>query len=149
MVTGLSTGSYMGVFWYVLVGAVSMLALPLTAAAAVQLTESILDHAVVQRDRPVRIWGWGLAGENVTVRFHDQTVTAQTDPMAMGSVAQTGVSRGTLHADGKRRLHALLWSARIFWSAMCGWLQGSRIWSFPWPVLPAPFPRRSRMGKRR
>ena len=35
---------------------------------------------MLQRDRPVRIWGWGQAGENVTVRFHGQTVTTQTDP---------------------------------------------------------------------
>ena len=53
--------------------------LPLTALAAVQLPNLFSDHAVLQRDRPVRIWGWGQAGENVTVRFHGQTVTAQTD----------------------------------------------------------------------
>ncbi len=54
-------------------------ALPLNAVAAVQLPTIFSDHAVLQRDRPVRIWGTGQAGENVTVRFHGQTVTAQTD----------------------------------------------------------------------
>jgi sialate O-acetylesterase len=56
------------------------LALPLTAAAAVQLPNLFSDHAVLQRSQPVRIWGWGHPGESVTIRFHDQTVTAQTDP---------------------------------------------------------------------
>jgi sialate O-acetylesterase len=56
------------------------LTLPLTAAGAVQLPNVFSDHAVLQRDRPVRIWGWGQAGENVTVHFHGQTVSAQTDP---------------------------------------------------------------------
>src|ERR1700689_4462942 len=64
-----------------LVLAVCSLALPLTAAAAVQLPNLFSDHAVLQRDRPVRIWGWGRAAENVTVRFHGQTVTTQTDPI--------------------------------------------------------------------
>jgi sialate O-acetylesterase len=54
--------------------------LPLTAAAAVQLPNVFSDHAVLQREQPVRIWGWANSGENVTVRFHGQTVSTQTDP---------------------------------------------------------------------
>ena len=56
------------------------LACPLAAMAAVQLPNVYSDHAVLQRDQPVRVWGWAQSGETVTVRFHDQTVTAQTDP---------------------------------------------------------------------
>jgi sialate O-acetylesterase len=56
------------------------LTLPLSAVAAVQLSNLFSDHAVLQRDRPVRVWGWGQPGENVTVRFHGQSVAAQTDP---------------------------------------------------------------------
>jgi sialate O-acetylesterase len=55
-------------------------ALSPAAVAAVQLPNLFSDHAVLQRDRPVRIFGWGQGGENVTVRFHGQTVTTQTDP---------------------------------------------------------------------
>ena len=64
----------------ILLSAVCTLALPFTAAAAVQLPYLFSDHAVLQRDRPVRVWGWANAGENVTVRFHSQTVATQTDP---------------------------------------------------------------------
>ena len=56
------------------------LTFPLSAVAAVQLSNLFSDHAVVQRDRPARVWGWGQPGENVTVRFHGQSVAAQTDP---------------------------------------------------------------------
>jgi sialate O-acetylesterase len=67
----------MRVIRFILLG--SVCALPFTAVAAVQLPNLFSDHAVLQRDRPVRVWGWGQAGENVTVRFHGQTVSAQTD----------------------------------------------------------------------
>jgi sialate O-acetylesterase len=63
-----------------LVCTVYSLAFPPTAPAAVQLPNLFSDHAVLQRDQPVRIWGWGQAGESVTVRFRNQTVTTQTDP---------------------------------------------------------------------
>src|ERR1700679_2027635 len=59
--------------------AVCSRALPLTAEAAVQLPTLFSDHAVLQRDRPVRIWGWGQAGEHVSVRFHEQVFNRQTD----------------------------------------------------------------------
>src|SRR5580692_1776783 len=64
-----------------LAGSVCSLALSLTATAAVQLPNLFSDHAVLQRDRPVRIWGWSQAGENVTVHFHGQSVTTQADPV--------------------------------------------------------------------
>lgn len=35
------------------------------------------DHAVLQRQQPIRIWGWGAPGATVTVRL--DTVTAQTE----------------------------------------------------------------------
>lgn len=33
------------------------------------------DHMVVQRNKPSRIWGWSNPGENITVKFGDQTAT--------------------------------------------------------------------------
>src|SRR5271170_5885375 len=87
IVAGVVAGNLPGFCWRLtmrvlrLLLAACSLALPLTAAAAVQLPNLFSDHAVLQRDRPVRIWGWGRAAENVTVRFHGQTVTTQTDPI--------------------------------------------------------------------
>jgi sialate O-acetylesterase len=58
--------------------ACAVLAFPLPAA--VRLPHIIGDHMVLQRDTPVRIFGWGTPGESVTVRFKGQTVTSVTDP---------------------------------------------------------------------
>ena len=35
---------------------------------------------VLQRDKPIRIWGWADAGENVTVTFGDKTQSCTTAP---------------------------------------------------------------------
>jgi sialate O-acetylesterase len=80
MVAGLLPESGMRVLCYILLYLVFAFALPARAVAAVQLPNLFSDHAVVQRDRPIRIWGWGQDGEMVTIRFHGQTVTAATDP---------------------------------------------------------------------
>ena len=48
----------------------------LTMQAAVTLPALISDHMLLQRDAPVRIWGKANPGENVTVRFANQTVSA-------------------------------------------------------------------------
>ena len=53
--------------------------MPLAAAAEVSLPHVLSDHAVLQRDKPVRIWGWSSPAENVTVKFHDQTAAAKAD----------------------------------------------------------------------
>jgi hypothetical protein len=82
------------------------------------------------------------AGENVTVRFHGQTVTAQTDPIGYWEAWLKPEPAGgpyTLTVSGDSTATLRL-SVRIFWSAMCGWLQDSRTWSFPLPALPAPSP---------
>jgi sialate O-acetylesterase len=49
------------------------------AGAEVRLPHVLSDHAVLQRDQPVRIWGWGAPQENVTVTFHEQKVVGQAD----------------------------------------------------------------------
>lgn len=36
------------------------------------------DSMVLQRDRPIPVWGWAAKGEKITVQFHNQTKTAVT-----------------------------------------------------------------------
>jgi sialate O-acetylesterase len=55
-----------------------------TPAAAVVRTQLTLprvfsDNMVLQRDRPVPVWGWAPSGEKVTVAFAGQTKTATAD----------------------------------------------------------------------
>ena len=49
------------------------------ARAAVKLPNILSDHAVLQRDAPIHIWGWAEPGESVTVTFHDRQRLAVTD----------------------------------------------------------------------
>lgn len=58
----------------------ALLAGPL-AHASVSLPHMLSDHAVLQREQPIHIWGWADPGEAVTVGFHGQTRSTTTDGM--------------------------------------------------------------------
>ena len=45
--------------------------------ADVRLPALFTDHMVLQRGKPIAIWGWADEGEKVTVRFHDSTATTE------------------------------------------------------------------------
>ena len=47
--------------------------------ADVQLPKVISSHMVLQRDRPLPIWGWADPGEEVTVRLDAASATAKAD----------------------------------------------------------------------
>src|SRR3984885_2870494 len=81
MVSGSFRETLMRVIRFIRLYTVCALLLPLAASAAVRLPNLFSDHAVLQRDRPVRIWGSATAGEHVTIRFHGQTVSTRSDPM--------------------------------------------------------------------
>jgi sialate O-acetylesterase len=50
--------------------------LPLAVRADVTLAPLFTDHAVLQQDKAVPVWGWAAPGEKVTVAFRDQTAHA-------------------------------------------------------------------------
>lgn len=62
-----------------LVLCLSLLALPVTAE--VQLPHMLSDHAVLQRERPVHLWGWATAGAKLSLHFHAQTAQAQANEL--------------------------------------------------------------------
>jgi len=49
-------------------------------AAELRLAVLFSDHMVVQRDKPVPVWGWADPGESVTVNFAGQQKTAAAGP---------------------------------------------------------------------
>ena len=53
----------------------------ITQAAELKLATPFSDHMVLQREKPVAVWGWADAGESVTVSFAGQSksATAGTD----------------------------------------------------------------------
>ena len=52
------------------------LALNSAAHADVRLARIFSDHMVLQRDQPVRVWGWAEPGEKVNVQFGGQSLSA-------------------------------------------------------------------------
>ncbi|MEA1086086.1 sialate O-acetylesterase [Sphingomonas sp. CD22] len=83
------------------------------AAAQLKLPHLFSDHAVLQRDRPLHIWGWAHAGATVAVALHDQRATAIADrlgrwevwlkPAAAGGpyvlTVDGGATEGTLRVE--------------------------------------------------
>ncbi len=56
-------------------------------------------HMVLQRERPVRVWGWGAAGQPAIVRFADQERRAVVDDTGAWSVTLDPLAAS---ADGRR-----------------------------------------------
>ena len=57
---------------------ISLITAPLLQAE-VRLPNILSDHAVLQREAPVRIWGWAAPNEKITVAFHGQTIATTAD----------------------------------------------------------------------
>ncbi len=47
----------------------------------VSLPRLISDNMVLQREKPITIWGWANAGEKVTIQFNKQTKSTRTDEL--------------------------------------------------------------------
>ncbi len=62
------------------------LALAPAAYGVVKLPNILSDHAVLQRDAPIHIWGWADPGESVTVTFHDHQRPAIADRLGRWEV---------------------------------------------------------------
>jgi sialate O-acetylesterase len=58
----------------------------LVCGAQVRLPNGISDHAVLQRDRPIHIWGWATPGVRLQAHFHGQTVAAEADSLGEWSL---------------------------------------------------------------
>ncbi len=67
-----------------------------TAAAQceIRLPNILSSHAVLQRDQPVTIWGWGAPEERVEVAFHNQKVSTTTDSLGHWQVTLAPESAG-------------------------------------------------------
>ncbi|HEY0795346.1 MAG TPA: sialate O-acetylesterase [Acidisarcina sp.] len=50
-----------------------LLSLSTSVLAEIRLPHVISDHAVLQRDAPIHIWGWSDPGEKIIAHFHAQT----------------------------------------------------------------------------
>lgn len=72
--------------------------------ANVTLPKLISDNMVLQREKPIRIWGWASAGEKVTVLFKSQNVSTKAGKDGKWAVTLTAEPAGgpyTLSIKGK------------------------------------------------
>ena len=82
--------------------------------AQIELPHFLSDHAVLQRNRPIHIWGSATPGASITAQFHGQTVRADSDRIGRWSLYLLPESAGgpytlTLSGDGdKKTLNDLL-----------------------------------------
>ena len=67
-----------------------------TAAAgdAPQLANIFADHAVIQRDRPIHIWGWAKPGDMISVQFGDAAADAKANSEGHWTVSLPAMPAG-------------------------------------------------------
>ncbi len=81
------------------------LSLTFLSAAELKLATPFADHMVLQREKPVPVWGWADAGESITVEFAGQKKTAtansdgkwtvKLDPLVANDQPQSLVVKGS------------------------------------------------------
>ena len=79
------------------------------ARAEVRLPHVLSDHAVLQRDRPIHVWGWATPHAKLMARFKQQTVAGETDAFGRWSLYLAPEGAGgpytlTISGDGADRV---------------------------------------------
>jgi sialate O-acetylesterase len=57
------------------------------AHSEVRLPKMVSSHMVLQRDRPIHLWGWADPGEQVSASMHGASATAKTDDLGHWSLS--------------------------------------------------------------
>ena len=85
----------------------SALASTIPAKADVRLPKIFSDNMMLQRDQPVRVWGWAEAGEAVRVTISGKIAATKADSKGMWAVALPALRTGEnleLEVKGKNSL---------------------------------------------
>ncbi|AFL89178.1 protein of unknown function (DUF303) [Terriglobus roseus DSM 18391] len=83
--------------------AVLLLASATVMQAEVRLPNVYSDHAVLQREMPIHIWGFGAPAEHITVQFHNQKMETNTSPLGLWELSLQPEKAGgpfALHVTG-------------------------------------------------
>jgi len=78
-----------------------------SATAEVRLPKIFTDNMVLQRDLPVRVWGWAYAGETVSVTLAGKNATTKADEKGQWSLELAALQTGEnleLTVKGNNRL---------------------------------------------
>ena len=68
--------------------------LALEAGAQLRLARLFSDHAVLQRQKPIPVWGWTTPGEQVTVALAGKTQQARADNAGKWQVSFASMEAG-------------------------------------------------------
>ena len=66
----------------------------MTAVADVRLPKIFTDNMVLQRDQPVRVWGWAEAGEEVQVALAEKRATTKANSRGLWSLELPAIPSG-------------------------------------------------------
>lgn len=80
-----------------LIFAAALAAMPAFVNAQVVLPKLVADHMVLQRDQPLKLWGWAAPGENVTVTFLGKSYKAKADANRRWQVTTAPAPAGGPH----------------------------------------------------
>jgi len=58
-----------------------LLSIARKANAEIRLPNLLSDHAVLQRESPIHLWGWATPGAKLTIHFHDQMTATTADEL--------------------------------------------------------------------
>ncbi len=84
----------------------ALLLISLTASAELRLPKLWSDHGVIQRDRPIHVWGWGDVGARVTRNAARRHWRRRRDGKRDDRLAGTLEPLSSTAAGGRRTLHA-------------------------------------------
>ena len=102
-----------------------------SAQSALRMPAIFSDHMVVQRDQPIRVWGWGAPGDTLRVELSTSTGNAVVDPDGrwMAELPE-------LPAGGPFRLSVAGSDSLVFDDVLVGdvWLAGGQS-NMEWPVV--------------
>jgi sialate O-acetylesterase len=62
---------------------IAMVCLSISVQAELRLSSLITDHAVLQRDSPIHVWGEASPAEKVTITFHAQSVATTANQLGL------------------------------------------------------------------
>ena len=92
-----------------LIGCISLgLLLSASLSAQVRLPRFVRDSMVLQRDQPLKIWGWASKAEQVRVRFKEKTYKTKADDQGNWSLQLPAMQAGgpyEMQVEGKNKIH--------------------------------------------
>ena len=106
-------------------------AMAATAQADLRLPNVFGNHMVLQRDMPLRVWGWADAGTEVFVVVAGQTQSTAAGDDGRWQLMLDPLPAGDRTSSSSRETAAF--SSTTFSSARCGSAQGNRTWNGPSP----------------